>query len=276
MKRNSLFLACCIGLMVFASCKKDPVKPTITLLQGGDYLTENAQVYLNESYTIGFTATGEKLTSVEATLTQNGTFLYTTALTIDEQPTYTDTFSIHMEATGTVTITCKVTDAAGQTASASMNVYCEEKPNAKFVGSFAGNALATGTMDVNLVGMEPIHQEITDREVPVIIELHEGLTVNEVVGTCTFEDRVIDCKGTVVDDVVTFEAINDVMLFPYDLGGFTVSPELHLTYNIKGVLNGDKLTLDGTGTGNGDINLFIYNGTVDVDITAVGGELDRQ
>ena len=281
MKKSTLFLACCIGLMLFASCKKDPVAPTIDIYAAEGCVTENAQVYSGDTILVGFTGTGENLTQIEIVISQNGTVLASHSdnlrmLQNDPVTPFTYTHAFVVEASGTVTVKGTLTDANGLTASKSFNIIYNVKPNAKFVGRYEGNALATGTMDVNIVGMEPIHQEITNREIPVIMELQEGANINEVVGTCTFEDRVIDCKGTVVDDVVTFEAINDVMTFPYDLGGFTISPELNLTYNIKGVLNGNKLMLDGNGTGNGNINLFIYNGTVDVDITAVGGELDKQ
>ena len=275
MKKSSLFLACCIGLMLFASCKKDPIAPTITLMQGEGYLTENAQVYANEDLMVGFVATGEKLVEIETKVTKNGVLLSRSVESLDELPTYSGSSHISISEAGTVTITGTVTDAAGQTASVSINVFCEEKPNAKFVGRYEGNALSSGTMHANINGMEPIEQEFTDREMPVVLELEAGADMNEVVGTCTFEDRTIDCRGTVDGNVVTFEAINDVITFNYDFNGFNVSPQLNVTYNIKGTLNDNQLMLDGNCTGNGNINLFIYNGTVDME-ASVGGSLTKQ
>ena len=275
MKKTTLFLACCIGLMLFASCKKDPIAPTITLMQGEGYLTENAQVYANEDLVVGFVATGEKLVEIETKVTKNGVLLSRSVESLDELPTYSGSSHISISEAGTVTITGTVTDAAGQTASVSINVFCEEKPNAKFVGRYEGNALSSGTMHANINGMEPIEQEFTDREMPVVLELEAGADMNEVVGTCTFEDRTIDCRGTVDGNVVTFEAINDVITFNYDFNGFNVSPQLNVTYNIKGTLNDNQLMLDGNCTGNGNINLFIYNGTVDME-ASVGGSLTKQ
>ena len=275
MKKTTLFLACCIGLMLFASCKKDPIAPTITLMQGEGYLTENAQVYANEDLMVGFVATGEKLVEIETKVTKNGVLLSRSVESLDELPTYSGSSHISISEAGTVTITGTVTDAAGQTASVSINVFCEEKPNAKFVGRYEGNALSSGTMHANINGMEPIEQEFTDREMPVVLELEAGADMNEVVGTCTFEDRTIDCRGTVDGNVVTFEAINDVITFNYDFNGFNVSPQLNVTYNIKGTLNDNQLMLDGNCTGNGNINLFIYNGTVDME-ASVGGSLTKQ
>ena len=39
MKKSTLFLACCVGLMLFASCKKDPVAPTISAITDAGYAT---------------------------------------------------------------------------------------------------------------------------------------------------------------------------------------------------------------------------------------------
>lgn len=275
MKKSSLFLACCIGLMLFASCKKDPIAPTITLMQGEGYLTENAHVFANEDLIVGFVATGEKLVEIETKITKDGLLLSRSIESLDELPTYTGSSHISISEAGTVTITGTVTDAAGQTASVSINVFCEEQPNAKFVGRFEGNALSSGTLHANITGMDPIDQEFTDRETPVVLELAAGDDINEVVGTCTFEDRTVDCRGTVEGNTVTFEAINDVITFNYDLGGFSISPQLNVTYNIKGTLTDGQLMLDGSCQGNGDINLFIYSGTVDMDAT-VGGSLTKE
>ena len=274
MKKSTFFLACCIGLMLFASCKKDPIAPTINIFAGEGCVTENAQLYSGDEIMVGFQVTGEKLTNIEVLISQNGIQLASDSESIDaEVYTYLNKFTI--DATGIVNIKGTITDAAGQTATKSFNIVYEEKPNAKFIGRYEGNALSSGTMHANINGMEPIEQEFTDREMPVVLELEAGADMNEVVGTCTFEDRTIDCRGTVEGNVVTFEAINDVITFNYDFNGFNVSPQLNVTYNIKGTLNDNQLMLDGNCTGNGNINLFIYNGTVDME-ASVGGSLTKQ
>jgi hypothetical protein len=273
MKKTSLFLACCIGLLLFASCKKDPIAPTITLIQGEGYLTENAHVYAEEEVLIGYVATGEKLKMVETSITQNGEFINSYPITFDEQPTFTNSLHIRIGVTGTVTITCTVTDATEQTASVSINVLCEEKPNAKFVGRYEGTALANGTMQAIVSGIDPVDQDFTDYEIPLVLELEAGETPNDVTGTCTIEDRTVDCHGTVEGNVVTFEAIDDTMTFDYNFNGLTISPQLNVTYNIKGTLTDGQLMLSGTCTGDGEIHLYFpinINGTVNMDATVEG------
>ena len=78
MKKTTLFLACCIGLMLFASCKKDPVAPTISIFEGSEgevCVTENAHVYSGDEITVGFMGQGEKLTKVVVVVSQDGTTL---------------------------------------------------------------------------------------------------------------------------------------------------------------------------------------------------------
>ena len=274
MRKSTLFLACCIGLMLLASCKKDPVAPTISILQAEGYLTENAQVYANEDVMVGFVATGEKLVKLETKITKDGAVVSNNIESIDEQPSYTSSFPITLNVTGTMTITGTVTDAAGQTASVSINVICNEKPNAKFVGHYEGNALGTGSYQAEITGMDPLQEEFTDREVPVILDIEAGDNMNEVVATCIIDDRTMTTTGHVEGDKVTFEAINDVVTFAYDLGFMTIYPEVNLTYMIVGTLVEGELNLDGTCTGNGEINAFFYNGTLTID-AIVGGSLNK-
>lgn len=274
MKKSTLFMACCIGLMLFASCKKDPIAPTITTLPSPSYEIGSSYMYSGDEITVGFQATGEKLTKIEVVISQNGTVLASHSESIDNQETYDYWHSFTFEAEGNVNIRGTVTDAAGQTASKDFDILYKEKPNAKFVGRYEGNALATGIMRANISGMDPIEEEFSDREMPVVLELREGANTEEVMGTCTLEDRTIDCYGTVEGNTVTFEAINDVITFNYSMGGFNISPQMNMTYNIKGTLTDGQLLLDGTCSGNGNINLFIYNGTVEMDAT-VGGSLTK-
>ena len=46
-------MACCIGLMLFASCKKDPVAPTISIFNGSGYATENSAYYSGDEIPTG-------------------------------------------------------------------------------------------------------------------------------------------------------------------------------------------------------------------------------
>lgn len=281
MKKSTLFLACCIGLMLFASCKKDPIAPTIDIFEDVGCVTENAQVYSGDEIVVGFTGTGENLTQIEIVLSQDGTVLARHTESFEGQkddpvtPFYYEA-SFVLEATGTINIKGTVTDANGLIASKSFNIFANEKPNAKFVGRYEGNALISGTVSANINGMAPIEQPFENREMPAVLLLEAGDEINEVVGTCTFEDRTIDCKGTVEGNTVTFEALNDVVTFNYDLGGgMSVSPQINMTYTIKGTLNDGVLMLDGNCAGNGDIAIFFYSGTLDLSAT-IGGSLIKE
>ena len=275
MKKSTLFLACCIGLMLLASCKKDPVAPTISVITDTGYVTENAQIYSGDIIKVGFNATGEKLTKIEITLTQNGTVINSSQATIENQTSFSHTAAFTVEATGTVTVTGTVTDANGLTGSKSFNINYNEKPNAKFIGHYEGNALATGSYQAEVSGLEPVQQEFTDREVPVILDIAAGDDINKIVATCTIDDRTMTALGTVEGDKITFETINDVITFDYDLGIMVIHPEINVTYSIVSTLVDGQLNLEGNCTGNGVMNYGFFSGTINLEAT-VGGSLNKK
>ena len=267
-------MACCIGLMLLASCKKDPVAPTIKVFDGAGYAVENTQVFSGDQVTVGFVAMGENLTQIEVTLSQNGTTLTQHSENIEKLDLYNYSHTFSVDASGTVNITGKITDAAGQNAVCSFNILCEEKPNAKFVGHYEGEALFTGVMEATVSGMEPMHQDVTDSPFPVTVDLREGGTITEVVGTCKINDQEMEIKGTVDGNTVTFEAVNTTVTFNYDLGGFSLKPEVDITYNVKATLENEKLSIEGTCSGDGEIHMLFYNGTIAIDGT-LGGKLEK-
>lgn len=280
MKKSSLFLACCIGLMLFASCKKDPVAPTINILEDVGCVTENAQVYSGDEITIGFTGTGVNLKQIEVVVSKDGTILASHTDTFDGQKidpvapyVYKATFTI--EATGTVNIKGTVTDANGLTASKSFDILLNEKPNAKFVGRYSGIPLLSGTMHAEIQGMPPIDQNLDDQATPTVLMLEAGEEINEVVGTCTFEDRTFNCRGTVEGDVVTFEGDNETFNLSQDLNGMSFNVPLNMTYNFKGTLNNGQLMLSGECTGSGTFNVLVYSGTVSIE-ASVSGSLTKE
>ena len=275
MKKSTLFLACCIGLMLFASCKKDPVAPTISVITDTGYVTENAQIFSGDDIKVGFNATGEKLTKIEITLTQNGTVINSSQATIESLTSYSHTAAFTVEATGTVIITGTVTDANGLTATKSFNILFNEKPNAKFIGHYEGDALFTGIMKAEVTGIDPVEQEVTDKAVPVILELRAGETLTEVIGNCKINDQDMEIKGTVEGNTVTFEAVNTTVSYNYDMNGFNIPVDMNITYAVTGTLDNETLTLSGTCNGGGEIHLLIYNGTTSIDGT-IGGSLVKQ
>lgn len=275
MKKSTLFLACCIGLMLFASCKKDPVAPTISIITDAGYVTENAQFFSGDNIKVGFNATGEKLTKIEITLTQNGTVINSSQATIENQTSFSHTAAFTVEATGTVTVTGTVTDANGLTASKNFDIHFNEKPNAKFIGHYEGDALFTGIMKAEVTGLDPVEQEVTDRAVPVILELRDGETMTEVIGNCKINDQDMELKGTVEGNKVTFEAVNTTVSYNYEMNGFNIPLEMNVTYAVAGTLDNKTLTLNGNCNGEGEIHLLIYNGTTSIDGT-ISGSLEKQ
>jgi hypothetical protein len=275
MKKNILFLACCIGLMLFASCKKDPVAPTISVITDTGYVTENAQIFSGDIIKVGFNANGEKLTKIEITLTQNGTVINSSQATIESLTSFSHTAAFTVEATGTVTVTGIVTDANGLTASKSFNILFNEKPNAKFIGHYEGDALFTGIMKAEMTGLDPVEQEVTDRAVPVILDLRDGETMTEVIGNCKINDQDMELKGTVEGNNVTFEAVNTTVSYNYEMNGFNIPLEMNVTYAVAGTLENKTLTLNGNCNGAGEIHILIYNGTTSIEGT-IGGSLVKQ
>jgi len=273
MRKSTLTLACLVIIALLASCKKN-VQPTITLIQTEGYLTEGAQVYAHDDVLVGFVLTGEKLTSIEATVTQNGNLISSYPQSIGEQNTYTSSFHFTIDVTGTVTITGKVTDAAGRTASLSFDVVCNEKPNAKFVGHYEGDALLNGSIALISNGQSMFENQLSDEAMSVVLDLQPGNTMYEVVGTCSVNDQVENVTGTVSGNTVTFAAIDDVFSMDIPYNGMTFSPEINLTYNIIGTLEGNELILNGDCRGSGEINLFLISGDLKLE-TTVGGSLTK-
>lgn len=267
MKKTALFLACCIGLMFFASCKKGD--PTISVATGTQYVNQNTQVFSGDQITVGFSTTGEDLTKVEMNASQDGTVLYTNAQSIDNESAYLYAHNFVIDAIGTVTITGTVTDAKGRTATKSFDIICYEKPNAKFVGRYEGDALFTGNATTNMQGYENIPFE--NQPVSVIIDMAAGDNVNEVMATVYIDNETNTVKGVVEGDKVTFEAINSTFNVAYSF--LTIS--LDMTYNIVGTLNDGKLDLEGTCHGEEQLNIpFVYTGPFTLQGT-ISGSLDK-
>lgn len=274
MKKSTLFMACCIGLMLLASCKKDPVAPTITIFNGSGYVTENTQLYSGEEIAVGFTATGEKLTKIEVTLMGNGTVLASHSENIENQPNYTYSHAFTIDTIGTIAITGTVTDANGLTASKSFNITINEKPNKKFVGHYEGDILLNGVFHVNINDMDPIDQDLVDHALSTVVDIEAGENMNEVTATFTFNEQTNSMKGTVDGNKVVFQAEDAPFSFNYDYQGFNVPITLKMNYTINGTLNEGQLGIDGNCKGNGDITVLFYTGTVDLEGT-LGGSLNK-
>lgn len=273
MRKSILAMVCFAGLALLASCKKD-IQPTISIATEPGYVHQNSEVYSGDEISVGFNLTGENLTQVVISADQNGTVLYTYTEAIDNQDTYFIAKTFSIDATGTVLIGGTVTDAKGHTATISFNIICNEKPNAKFVGLYEGDALISGTFNVVPTGMDPIQQDVENEPIPAHLTILAGDNVNEVIAYVTINDEENIVVGTVEGNQVVFEAINTPFTMNYDYNGMTIPITLDMTYNITGTLNEGILELEGSCKGNGDFNLFIVSGTIEMDGT-VGGSLTK-
>ena len=260
MKKSTLFMACCIGLMLLASCKKD-VQPNINVVTGPEYVSPNVTLYSGDPILVGFDVTGENLVQVMLTAEQNGASLFTHSETIDNAASYSYTKTFTIQATGTVTIRGTVTDAKGNTASKSFDVSFNEKPNAKFVGHYEGNLLVNGVISYNAESMN-----LENEPVPTVINIVAGEGINDVVASITFNEQTSTVNGTVEGNRVVFEAINDTFTFNYNFQGINIPIPLNMNYTVNGTLNSDQLNLDGTCNGNGSF----FTNTIELDGTLSG------
>ena len=273
MKKTTLFMACCIGLMLFASCKKD-TQPTINVNSNPGYISQGSEVFTGDQLLVGFNVTGESLIQIMMIAEQNGAALFTYSENLDNVASYSFSKTSTLDATGTVTIRGTVTDAKGKTATKSFDIHMNEKPNAKFVGHYEGNILFSGTANLNVSGMDPMSETLENEPFPAVVDIVPGESIIEVQATLTINGQENTVKGTVEGDNVVFEAVNDTFTYTYDYQGFSIPIPLDMTYAITGLLNGDQLGIDGTCRGNGEISLLIYTGTVDMEGT-LGGSLNK-
>lgn len=264
MKKSTLILACLVGLAMLASCKKDPVEPekdptapTISAVSAN-----YDEVYSGDEITVGFNATGENLTKIDMTASLNGEVIYSHSESIDKAASYNYSHTFTVEGVGIVTISGTVSDAAGQTASASFDLTTLEKPNAKFIGHYEGDAMFTGSMDVSTFSY---HQELNNEPLPSSLDIVAGDNMNEVVATFKVGEQSDTATGVVDGNTISFGTINGTVVqeLPY-VGSQTIN----MTYNnITVTLNGNELLLDGSCSGNGVGGMLTLSGTIGGSLT---------
>jgi len=270
MKKASLFMALCIGLMMLASCNKK-VEPTISIITGDGYAQQGTELYSGDPITVGFNATGKKLCMFQLTAKCGDDLIYADDDELDNVDSYVYENTFTLEAEGTVTIYAFILDDAGNVANTSFEVICNEKPYTKFLGHYEGSALLTGTLNVEQNGQSTFSNEMNDYDVPVVAQLEPGMAVNEVIGTIIINDQPNDVLGVVEGNTVTFEAINAQFSMTVPVGGFSVSPTLNMTYNIVGTLEDNILKLNGECKGDGVFNIpFVGDGDIDLDANISG------
>ena len=250
-------MACCIGLMLFASCKKQG--PTISIATGLDYVTPNAEVYAGDPIVVGFNVTGENLIQITMIAEQNGAAIDTYTESLNNVASYSYTKTITLNATGTVTIRGTVTNAAGKTASTSFDLHFNEKPITKFLGHYEGDILVTGEIHYNSESIT-----LTNEPFATAMNITAGNGNNDVVAAITIGGQTNTVNGTVEGNRVVFEAINNTFTYHYNYQGFDIPVPMSMTYSINGTLNGNQLGLDGTCNGNGGVLTYTFdlNGTI--------------
>ena len=273
MKKSILFMACCIGLMLFASCKKD-VQPTLTVISDPGYINQGSEVFSGDQLLVGFNMTGESLVQIMMIAEQNGNAIFTYSQPLENVANYSFSKTFTLDATGTVTVRGTVTDAKGHSATKSFDIHMNEKPNAKFVGHYEGNILFSGTANLNVSGMDPMSETLTNEPFPTVVDIVPGESIIEVKVTITINSQQNEVKGTVEGNKVVLEAVNDTFVYTYEYQGLNIPIPLDMTYAITGLLNGNQLGIEGTCRGNGEINLLIYSGTVDME-GSLGGSLNK-
>lgn len=267
MRKSTLAMVCLAAFVLLASCKKD-VQPTISVATGINYASQNTELFSGDQITVGFSATGENLTKIEMSASQNGTVLYTDSQSIDNEASYLYAHSFKMDAVGTVTISGTVTDAKGHQEMTSFDIICYEKPNAKFVGHYEGDALVNGTMNAVITGMDPVQQELDNQPFATILDIVPGESNNEVIANITINEQANTMIGTIASDdpnKIIFEAINDTYTMNYDANGINIPIDIDMTYTITGTLLNGKLDLSGECKGNGEFNMFIVSGTIELE-----------
>lgn len=133
MKKLALALVCFASLAFFASCVKEG-QPTIQVINEAGYAQDGATINTDEEVLFGFVVASSPVTNKE---------LSTLIVKIDDDPEFTDTINLagktEYRYEGSITysyreiidhsiITAIVTDASGQSATASIKLNINEEP----------------------------------------------------------------------------------------------------------------------------------------------------
>lgn len=240
MKKLSFALACIIGLMFFASCKKD-TQLTITPIKTQGYVTDGAQVNIGETIQFGFDAEGTDLDDFEYLITA-GNHSEGEEIFLEKLTSYSYTGTYKAEIGGTVTITGTIKNVKGETATSTVTITVLEPENHKFIGNYAGTLKGNATIEI--MGQT---QEMDEIEYDAQLELLAGENDNEVKAHYVQEGTEYDVKGVCEGNVVTFEPIT----VTYSETG----TDMEIVINLKGTLEGSYLLVEGTAETEGEIQM---------------------
>ena len=240
MKKLTFALACIIGLMFCASCKKD-TKLTITPIKTQGYVTDGTQVNIGETIKFGFDAEGTDLDIFSYKITAGDSSIGE-EIFLEKQTAYSFTGSYDAEIGGTVTIVGTIKNAKGEIASSTVTFTVLEPENHKFIGNYAGTL--KGQASIEIMGQT---QELDEIEYDAQLELLAGENDNEVKAHYAQEGTEYDVTGVCNGNVVTFEPITVI----YSETG----TDMEIVINLKGTLEGSNLLVEGTAETGGEIQM---------------------
>ena len=273
-------MACCIGLLFFASCKKGPVLPSISILQKQGCVIENSQVYYGGEITVGFHCTGENLTQLDVVLSQNDSILASHSDTLngakkDPVTSFDYKHPFTLEVLGPVTVTGTLTDSLGQVATISFDINYNETPNMRFVGHYEGDLYICGVYkaDLSVIGVQ--EGDLDSIPFYTIADIVTGDNMNEVEATLTLGDQPNTVRGTVDGDNIIFDEISSKFVFDYTYEGIfniNIPIELDVIFSMHGTLIEGILNLEGECQGGGDISIIggVVNGPMTMEGTLSG------
>ena len=243
MKKLSFALACFIGLLFFASCKKDEStnndpeeKPlTITPITDEGFVTGGEEVLVLNSFKYGFVAQGTDLTLFTCTIESGG------ETTTDENEldnaTYKSYESTFLPSSpGEVKITGTIKNAKGETTSATIIINAVGAENDKFIGNYAGEIVINGTIEVTIFGetqTQPLDEQKTDIE----MKITAGNENDEVIANFEMEGQPANIKGKCKNNHVDFEPVSETIAYE--------GQQINCTFIMRGNLDGNTLNVSG-------------------------------
>jgi len=250
MKKLALALMCLVSVAFFASCNPEG-QPTIQVLEQEGYVQDSAFVELGQEVQFGFVVASSATTNKELTslvVKVDDTEWANVDLTGKTEYTYTDVVTYtaeRNEVVGTSVITAVVTDAAGQIATATINLSITQEDNlveTAFTWNRHGGDDATG---LDAFGLKWTKNE---RAIYAVIEPVEGAilyqfdpstwseTTTATQKTALFETAISVSQWKEFNVAGAVDQTLDVVL------GTSYNNELHLLH----ITNGHIETFKGT------------------------------
>ena len=266
MKKLALALVCLFSIAFFASCDPEG-QPTIQVYNEEGYVQDGDNVNANEQINFGFVVASSAVTNSQlSTLVVNidGVEWANLDLTGETEYTYTDvvTYDTREEIVGTSVITAVVTDAAGQTATASITLTIIENDEPLIASTFEwvrrGTQLQSAeemaAVGLNWPGNYPREDfvRITPLEGCSMYIINDGDEFDNITTQSEKDAYFADLRenGTTASVYREISAWDDETAYNTMLAGIDAAGEKHLVHftyaTVKSGTNGGaKITLSG-------------------------------